>query len=149
MGVVATVPCPPGRGGAALCHPPPPLLLSLPPLPDILIAGWKVILEAFDITAGTISSCIKTLSEDHILSISPGGVREAQFSDHNYQLILPLFQLRTHLGEPLYPKPGESPEELAERIQEAVSVLIRENQRLPGRILRALLARVYEAPKQN
>lgn len=43
-------------------------------------------LEAFDITAGTVSSCIKTLSEGHILSISPGGVREAQFSD-NYQLL--------------------------------------------------------------
>lgn len=49
--------------------------------------GWKVILEAFDITAGSVSSCIQTLSEDHILAISPGGVREAQFSDHNYQLI--------------------------------------------------------------
>lgn len=49
--------------------------------------GWKVILEAFDIAAGSVSSCIQTLSEDHILAISPGGVREAQFSDHNYQLI--------------------------------------------------------------
>ncbi|XP_050697194.1 transmembrane protein 68-like isoform X1 [Eriocheir sinensis] len=169
------------------------------------VPGWKVILEAFDITAGTINSCIKTLSEDHIVSISPGGVREAQFSDHNYQLlwgnrtgyakvalganapIVPVFtenireafrvvswpqrlwvmlyeklrfpcapiyggfpvKLRTHLGKPIYPKAGETPEELAERIQEALAVLIRENQRLPGRILRALVARAYEFPKQN
>ncbi|KAK8397473.1 hypothetical protein O3P69_004911 [Scylla paramamosain] len=150
------------------------------------VPGWKVILEAFDITAGTISSCIKTLSEDHILSISPGGamlkwpselmppscqpftenIREAfRVVAWPQRLWVTLYEklrfpcapiyggfpvkLRTHLGEPIYPKPGESPEELAERIQESLAALIRENQKLPGRILRALMARVYEAPKQN
>ncbi|XP_042241039.1 transmembrane protein 68-like isoform X1 [Homarus americanus] len=169
------------------------------------VPGWKVILEAFDITAGTISSCIQTLSEGHILSISPGGVREAQFSDHNYQLmwgkragfakvaiganapVVPMFtenlreafrtvswphklwitlyetfrfpcapiyggfpvKLRAHLGDPIYHRPDETPEELAERIREALDKLIQENQKLPGNILRALVARIYESPKQD
>ncbi|KAK3853347.1 hypothetical protein Pcinc_040105 [Petrolisthes cinctipes] len=167
------------------------------------VPGWKVILEAFDITAGSVSSCIQTLSEDHILAISPGGVREAQFSDHNYQLtwggrtgyakvalganspIVPMFtenlreafrtmswpqwlwialyekfrfpcapiyggfpvKLRTHLGKPIHPKPNESPEDLAARVHKGVGDLIQQHQRLPGNILRALLARVYESPK--
>ncbi|XP_076032896.1 DGAT1/2-independent enzyme synthesizing storage lipids [Oratosquilla oratoria] len=51
------------------------------------VPGWKVMLEAFHVTPGTVSGCVKTLSRGHILAISPGGVREAQFSDHNYQLM--------------------------------------------------------------
>ncbi|KAK7067977.1 Transmembrane protein 68 [Halocaridina rubra] len=169
------------------------------------VPGWKVILEAFHITAGTISSCTQTLSEGHILSISPGGVREAQFSDHNYQLfwgqragfakvaiaakspIVPVFtenireafrtviwprrlwlglyeklrfpcapiyggfpvKLRAHLGKPIYHEPGETPEELATRVQRSLEDLILKNQKLPGNILRALLARVYESPKRD
>lgn len=59
------------------------------------------------------------------------------------------FQLRTHLGKPIYQKPGETAEELAERVREALDKLIQENQKLPGNILRALLARVYENPKRD
>jgi hypothetical protein len=30
---------------------------------------------------------VNLLNEGHILSISPGGVREALFSDHNYEVL--------------------------------------------------------------
>ncbi|CAL4128191.1 unnamed protein product, partial [Meganyctiphanes norvegica] len=51
------------------------------------IPGWKVILEAFKITPGTVSICSDMLRQGHILSISPGGVREALFSDNNYDIL--------------------------------------------------------------
>ncbi|XP_042873475.1 transmembrane protein 68-like [Penaeus japonicus] len=169
------------------------------------VPGWKVILEAFHITPGTITSCVQTLSERNILSISPGGVREAQFSDHNYQLmwgnrtgfakvaieakapVVPLFtenlreafrtvswpqrlwialyeklrfpiapiyggfpvKLRAHLGEPIYHREGETVEELAQRIRASLNSLIQRKQKLPGNILRALLARFYEPSKND
>ncbi|XP_068215596.1 DGAT1/2-independent enzyme synthesizing storage lipids isoform X1 [Palaemon carinicauda] len=169
------------------------------------VPGWKVILEAFHITPGTVSSCTQILEEGHILSISPGGVREAQFSDHNYQLLwgqrtgfakvaisanspvvtmftenvreafrtvswpqkfwsmlyekfrfpmAPIYggfpvKLRVHLSNPIHHLPNETPEELAIRIQESLEKLIRDHQKLPGNILRALIARVYESPKQD
>jgi hypothetical protein len=45
------------------------------------------LLEAFEVTPGSLESCITELKEGHILAISPGGVREALFSDHNYKLV--------------------------------------------------------------
>ena len=44
-------------------------------------------LEAFECTPGNIESCTKVLSEGNLIAISPGGVREALFGDHNYRLI--------------------------------------------------------------
>lgn len=38
-------------------------------------------------TPGSLESCVNLLNEGHILTISPGGVREALFSDHNYEII--------------------------------------------------------------
>jgi len=51
------------------------------------IPGLNSALEAFEVTPGTTDKCIQLLQEGNILSISPGGVREALFSDHNYEVI--------------------------------------------------------------
>lgn len=58
-------------------------------------------------------------------------------------------KLRTFLGSPIYPHPNESPEQLAARTSEALKQLIYKHQKLPGNILRALLARLYESKKLN
>ncbi|MCL4131770.1 UNVERIFIED_CONTAM: hypothetical protein GTU68_044948, partial [Idotea baltica] len=169
------------------------------------IPGWASLLDAFHIKAGSVSSCIEDVKEGHILTIGPGGVREAQFSNHTYQLIwgkrtgfakvalkanapiIPMFtenlresfrtfcwpqrfwvyiyekwkvpfapvyggfpvKLRTYLGPPIFPLPDETPEELALRTQHAVEALIEKHQRLPGNILRALVARVYDRKKSD
>lgn len=51
------------------------------------IPGWNILLEVLKVSPGSIQSCVQTLEEGHLLSISPGGVLEAQFSDENYQLL--------------------------------------------------------------
>ncbi|XP_037937980.1 transmembrane protein 68 [Teleopsis dalmanni] len=51
------------------------------------IPGWNTIAEAFHISAGTVQSCINILKEGNLLAISPGGVLEAQFGDHFYELL--------------------------------------------------------------
>ena len=51
------------------------------------VPGLKSLLEAFEVTPGSLESCVSLLNEGHILAISPGGVREALFSDHNYEII--------------------------------------------------------------
>ncbi len=51
------------------------------------IPGLNSLLEAFEVTPGTTEQCIQLLKEGNMLSISPGGVREALFSDHNYEVI--------------------------------------------------------------
>ena len=40
-----------------------------------------------EIQPATSITCQRMLEEGHVLAISPGGVREALFSDHHYQLI--------------------------------------------------------------
>jgi hypothetical protein len=49
--------------------------------------GLKSCLEAFEVTPGTVESCTQLLNDGNLLAISPGGVREALFSDRNYNLI--------------------------------------------------------------
>lgn len=51
------------------------------------VPGLKSLLEAFEITPGSVEACVDMLNEGHVLCISPGGVREALFSDHNYEII--------------------------------------------------------------
>lgn len=51
------------------------------------VPGLGSALEAFEVTPGTKDLCVSLLNEGNILSISPGGVREALFSDHNYEII--------------------------------------------------------------
>ena len=53
----------------------------------VLNIGLKSCLDAFEVTPGTVDSCSSLLMDGNLLAISPGGVREALFSDHNYDLI--------------------------------------------------------------
>ncbi|XP_055388614.1 transmembrane protein 68 [Condylostylus longicornis] len=51
------------------------------------VPGWGLISDVFKVSPGTIQSCSKTLKEGNLLAISPGGVYEAQFGDHYYELL--------------------------------------------------------------
>lgn len=51
------------------------------------IPGFAIISESCHVSPGTIQSCVSILKEGNMLAISPGGVYEAQFSDHNYELM--------------------------------------------------------------
>ncbi|UJR36382.1 hypothetical protein I4U23_029106 [Adineta vaga] len=51
------------------------------------IPGLGTLLEALEIQPSTSAMCKSMLEEGHVLAVSPGGVREALFGDHNYQLI--------------------------------------------------------------
>lgn len=51
------------------------------------IPGWKLLMEAFQVFAGTVQECVAILKSGDLLSIAPGGVREAQFGDHSYGLV--------------------------------------------------------------
>jgi len=51
------------------------------------IPGFRIILEAFRCTPGTVESCAQVMSDGHLLGLSPGGVYEAQFGDHHYRLL--------------------------------------------------------------
>ena len=52
----------------------------------IFVKGFKCLLEAFEATPGSHDLCVDLLKQGHILAISPGGTREALFSD-NYEII--------------------------------------------------------------
>lgn len=49
--------------------------------------GWSFISQVLKVFPGSVSACIQVLSDGNLLSISPGGVREAQFGNHYYNLI--------------------------------------------------------------
>uniref|UniRef100_A0A0B6ZPE6 Phospholipid/glycerol acyltransferase domain-containing protein n=1 Tax=Arion vulgaris TaxID=1028688 RepID=A0A0B6ZPE6_9EUPU len=51
------------------------------------IPGWQTLMEVCHVAPGTISSCIDVLRNGNLLAISPGGVREALFSDENYTMM--------------------------------------------------------------
>jgi len=51
------------------------------------VPGLKSVLEAFEVMPGTQEGCISELNTGHVLAISPGGVREALFSDHSYEIL--------------------------------------------------------------
>uniref|UniRef100_UPI00398E4740 DGAT1/2-independent enzyme synthesizing storage lipids isoform X2 n=1 Tax=Pristiophorus japonicus TaxID=55135 RepID=UPI00398E4740 len=48
--------------------------------------GFKLLLEVFSVMHGPQEECVKALKNGHLLAISPGGVREALFSDETYNL---------------------------------------------------------------
>lgn len=133
-----------------------------------------------------------------VLLLSPGGVREALFSDEYYSIlwgkrrgfarvalaaqqpIYPMFteniresirvvqygktwwrwlyertrlpfgifygyfpvKLRTYIGDPIYPLPSETDEELADRVRLVMEDLIRQHQWTPGNIIYSLLQRI-------
>lgn len=51
------------------------------------IPGWGVISDALKVSPGTVKSCSNILKEGNMLAISPGGVYEAQFGNHFYELL--------------------------------------------------------------
>ncbi|KAM9844346.1 DGAT1/2-independent enzyme synthesizing storage lipids [Aulostomus maculatus] len=51
------------------------------------IPGFKLLLEVFSVIHGPQEECVQALKNGHILGISPGGVREALFSDETYPLL--------------------------------------------------------------
>ncbi|XP_053321950.1 transmembrane protein 68 isoform X2 [Spea bombifrons] len=51
------------------------------------IPGLRPLLELFNVIHGPKEECVRALSNGHLLAISPGGVREALFSDENYTII--------------------------------------------------------------
>lgn len=51
------------------------------------IPGWRLLMEVFNVTPGTVHSCVEVLGQNNILAIAPGGVREALFGDENYSLM--------------------------------------------------------------
>ncbi|KAG2458488.1 TMM68 protein, partial [Polypterus senegalus] len=51
------------------------------------LPGFKLLLEVFSVMHGPQEECARALKNGHLLAISPGGVREALFSDETYTLI--------------------------------------------------------------
>ncbi|XP_077283011.1 DGAT1/2-independent enzyme synthesizing storage lipids isoform X2 [Arctopsyche grandis] len=51
------------------------------------IPGWSIILEGFHVIPGTVQQCASVLKDGNLLSISPGGVYEAQFGCEYYRLL--------------------------------------------------------------
>uniref|UniRef100_A0AC35TVX4 PlsC domain-containing protein n=1 Tax=Rhabditophanes sp. KR3021 TaxID=114890 RepID=A0AC35TVX4_9BILA len=52
------------------------------------IPGWAKLCKVFCVTPGTIENCVQNLKEGNLLSIAPGGVREALFSNSsNYEIM--------------------------------------------------------------
>lgn len=49
--------------------------------------GFKLLLEVFSVIHGPQEECVRALKNGHLLGISPGGVREALFSDETYPLL--------------------------------------------------------------
>nr|XP_033789534.1 transmembrane protein 68 isoform X3 [Geotrypetes seraphini] len=51
------------------------------------VPGFKPLLEVFSVMHGPKEECVKALRNGHLLAISPGGVREALFSDETYTIM--------------------------------------------------------------
>ncbi|XP_019403697.1 PREDICTED: transmembrane protein 68-like isoform X1 [Crocodylus porosus] len=51
------------------------------------IPGFKLLLEVFGVMHGPQERCVKVLKNGNLVAISPGGVREALFSDETYVLM--------------------------------------------------------------
>lgn len=49
--------------------------------------GWSIISDVMKVIPGTVQTCSAILKEGNMLSISPGGVYEAQFGDSYYELL--------------------------------------------------------------
>ncbi|VVD03526.1 unnamed protein product [Leptidea sinapis] len=138
------------------------------------IPGWRSLLELLCVIPGTVQECAAVLKSGNPLAISPGGVYEAQFGDHDYRLywksrigfakpIVPMFtqnvreafrtvgwlrgvclRLYSATRIPLTPVYGGFPVKL---VASAIEELVLEHQRVPGNILLALVERVLELPK--
>lgn len=63
------------------------LLLPYPVSSRPVPPGFKLLLEVFSVIHGPQEECVRALRNGHLLGISPGGVREALFSDETYPLL--------------------------------------------------------------
>jgi len=167
------------------------------------VPGIKLVLDVFCCTPGTVDSVAERLAEGKVLGLAPGGVYEAQFGDHNYNImwrerlgfaraalkanvpVIPVFtenireafrtlpcgerfflwlwtktrlplrplfggfpvRLRTHIGDPIYPEEGMTPEQLRDICKEQLEKMIATHQRVPGSILRGIFDRFFIKPR--
>ncbi|CAM4503121.1 DGAT1/2-independent enzyme synthesizing storage lipids-like isoform X1 [Lepidochelys kempii] len=51
------------------------------------LPGFKLLLDVFGVMHGPKEECVKALKNGRLVAISPGGVREALFSDETYVLV--------------------------------------------------------------
>ncbi|XP_061111103.1 monoacylglycerol/Diacylglycerol O-acyltransferase-like isoform X1 [Conger conger] len=51
------------------------------------VPGFRLLLEVFSVLHGPREECVRALQAGHLLAISPGGLREALFSDETYPLL--------------------------------------------------------------
>ncbi|XP_010080095.1 PREDICTED: transmembrane protein 68-like [Pterocles gutturalis] len=51
------------------------------------LPGLKLLLEVTGVMPGTREECLIALKNGYLVSVSPGGLREALFSDESYQLV--------------------------------------------------------------
>lgn len=58
-------------------------------------------------------------------------------------------KFRTHLGKPILYEPGITPEQLVQKVANAIEDLIVQNQRIPGSIFHALLDRFRDQSSLN
>ncbi|XP_026061775.1 transmembrane protein 68-like isoform X2 [Carassius auratus] len=101
------------------------------------VPGFKLLLEVFSVIHGPQEECVKALRNGHLLGISPGGVREALFSDETYPL---LWGKRKGFAQVAID---------SKVVQQAVQALIDKHQKIPGNILRALLERFQRERKED
>lgn len=52
-----------------------------------LIPGSRMLMNELKVLTGPVEECVKLLNEGNLLSIAPGGTREALFGDNRYKLI--------------------------------------------------------------
>lgn len=52
-----------------------------------ILSIYKIFAECFNISTGSVESCVNTIQNGGVLCISPGGTYEAQFGDENYELM--------------------------------------------------------------
>ncbi|KAG8133608.1 hypothetical protein E2320_011390, partial [Naja naja] len=121
------------------------------------IPGLKMLGSKLKMITGSKEECLHALKNGDWVAISPGGTREAIFSDETYKILWehlyefirwPLIILyggfpvkwRAHIGKPIPYDPNITADELVKKVQNSLQTLIEKNQKLPGSIRRALLA---------
>ncbi|KAJ3594581.1 hypothetical protein NHX12_003888 [Muraenolepis orangiensis] len=130
------------------------------------IPGFKPLLEVFSVMHGPREECVRALRSGHLLGLSPGGVREALFSDETYPLIwgtrrgFAQVAIDAQVDSDLWEHYGFSggsmrgfvfrvnAVDLADTVQQAVQSLIDQHQQIPGNVMRALLERFHTKHKE-
>ncbi|XP_040065982.2 transmembrane protein 68 isoform X1 [Ixodes scapularis] len=52
-----------------------------------MVPGFKILMDVFKVSPGSVQSCAQVMREGNLLAIAPGGVLEAQFGDERYRLL--------------------------------------------------------------